>query len=185
MSITKGTSSGKAKSALGAGVNLGSGNIVPHWWYKALKADSGKPDLVAIALLSELWFLHRKHAGIEYNDGYAYFERKFEFTRAQLQEATLRLHSAEIVTRSFRTIVVHGRNFPNELHLKINLPKILSLKAKYVVVKNNDEGSSDDDEGDVFHEEVLGNSASNTSLKTSDNISNRKIALRKNRSCRS
>ena len=65
-------------------VNLGSGNIVPHWWYKAIKADSGKPDLVAIAILSELWFLHRKQGGAEFNEGYAYFERKFEFTRAQL-----------------------------------------------------------------------------------------------------
>ena len=185
MSITKATSSDKAKAALGTSVNLGSGNIVPHWWYKELKADSGKPDLVAITLLSELWFLHRKHAGIEYNDGYAYFERKFEFTRSQLQEATLRLHNADIVTRSFRTIVVHGRNFPNELHLKINLSKILSLKTKYVASKNNVEGSSDDDEGDLFHDEILGNSISDTSTKTLDHISNRKIALRKNRSTES
>jgi hypothetical protein len=129
--------------------------------------------------------LHRKHAGSEFNDGYAYFEHKFDFTRAQLQEATLRLHSAEIAIRSFRTVVVHGRNFPNELHLKINLSKLLSLKAKYVVTKNNDEGSSDDDEGDIFHDEVLGNSTSDTSLKTSDHISNRKISLRKNRSTES
>lgn len=185
MSITKAASSGKAKAVSGTSVNLGSGNIVPHWWYKAIKSDSGKPDLVAIAILSELWFLHRKHAGIEFNDGYAYFERKFEFTRAQLQEATLRLHSADIAIRSFRTVVVHGRNFPNELHLKINLPKLLILKAKYVVVKNNDEGSSDEDEGELFDNEVLGNSIPSTSEKHLDNISNRKISLRKNRSVRS
>lgn len=185
MSITKAASSGKAKAVSGTSVNLGSGNIVPHWWYKAIKSDSGKPDLVAIALLSELWFLHRKHAGIEFNDGYAYFERKFEFTRAQLQEATLRLHSADIAIRSFRTVVVHGRNFPNELHLKINLPKLLSLKAKYIVVKNDNDDSSDEDEGDLFDNEVLGNSISDTSSKTSDHISNRKISLRKNRSTES
>lgn len=185
MTITKAAPSGKAKAALGAGVNLGSGNIVPHWWYKAIKSDSGKPDLVAIAILSELWFLHRKSSGLEYNEGYAYFERKFEFTRAQLQEATLRLHCADIAIRSFRTVVVYGRNFPNELHLKINLPKLLSLKAKYVVVKNNDEDSSDEDEGDLFDDEVLGNSISNTPEKPLDHISNRKISLRKNRSTES
>ena len=185
MSITKASSSGKAKAASGTSVNLGSGNIVPHWWYKAIKSDSGKPDLVAIAILSELWFLHRKQGGIEFNEGYAYFERKFEFTRAQLQEATLRLHSADIAIRSFRTVVVHGRNFPNELHLKINLPKLLSLKAKYVASKNNDEGSSDEDEGDLFANEVLGNSTSDTSPKTPDHICKRKISLRKNRSTES
>ena len=186
MSITKAASSGKAKAVSGTSVNLGSGNIVPHWWYKAIKSDSGKPDLVAIAILSELWFLHRKQGGAEFNEGYAYFERKFEFTRAQLQEATLRLHSADIAIRSFRTVVVHGRNFPNELHLKINLPKLLSLKAKYVVVKNNDEGdSSDGDDGDLFANEVLGNSISDTLSKTSDHICKRKISLRKNRSTES
>ena len=185
MIITKASSSDKAKAVSGTSVNLGSGNIVPHWWYKAIKSDSGKPDLVAIAILSELWFLHRKHCGVEFNEGYAYFERKFEFTRAQLQEATLRLHSADIAIRSFRTVVVHGRNFPNELHLKINLPKLLSLKAKYVASKNNDEGSSDEDDGDFFDKEVLGNSNSDTSSKTSDHISNRKISLRKNRSTES
>ena len=185
MSITKAASSGKAKAVSGTSVNLGSGNIVPHWWYKAIKSDSGKPDLVAIAILSELWFLHRKQGGAEFNEGYAYFERKFEFTRAQLQEATLRLHSADIAVRSFRTVVVHGRNFPNELHLKINLPKLLSLKAQYVVVKNNDEGSSDEDEGDFFDNEVLGNSIPSTSEKHLDHISNRKISLRKNRSIES
>ena len=61
------------------------------------------------------------------------------------------------------------------------MPKLLSLKAKYVVVKNNDEGSSDEDDGDFFDNEVLGNSISDTSPKTSDHISNRKISLRKNR----
>ncbi len=186
MSIAKNLPAGNSHtSTRNNTINLGSGNIVPHWWYKAIKSDSGKPDLVAIAILSELWFLHRKSSGLEFNEGYAYFERKFEFTRAQLQEATLRLHCADIAIRSFRTVVVHGRNFPNELHLKINLPKLLSLKAKYVVVKNNDEGSSDEDEGDLFDNEVLGNSISDTSSKTSDHICKRKISLRKNRSTES
>ena len=39
MSITKAASSGKAKAVSGTSVNLGSGNIVPHWWYKAIKSD--------------------------------------------------------------------------------------------------------------------------------------------------
>lgn len=54
--------------------NLGIGNIVPHWWYKEIRAAGDKPDLVAITILSELYFLHRKTNGSEFNDGYAYFE---------------------------------------------------------------------------------------------------------------
>ncbi|MCA0253891.1 MAG: hypothetical protein LCH20_00170 [Proteobacteria bacterium] len=159
---------------------LGSENLVPNWWYKAIKNECGKPDLVAITILSELWFLYRKGDGREFSEGYSYFERKFGFTRSQLQEATLRLHSSDIAIRTFRTVVVHGRNFPNELHLKINLPKLLSLKSQYIV--SSDEGSSDNADGDFFHNDVLGNSYSNTSEKTEKHISKREISIRKNRS---
>ena len=40
--------------------SLGVGNIVPHWWYKEIRATGDKPDLVAITILSELYFLYRK-----------------------------------------------------------------------------------------------------------------------------
>ncbi len=159
---------------------LGSGNLVPNWWYKAIRNDSGKPDLVAITILSELWFLYRKGNGKEFSEGYSYFERKFRFTRSQLQEATLRLHSSDIVIRSFRTVVVHGRNFPNELHLKINLPKLLNLKSQYIV--GNEEGASDNTDGDFFHDDVLGNSHCDTSEETEEHISKKEISIRKNRS---
>lgn len=159
---------------------LGSGNIVPTWWYKAIKNESGKPDLVAITILSELWFLYRRSNGQEFSEGYSYFERKFCFTRSQLQEATLRLHSSDIAIRAFRTVVVHGRNFPNELHLKINLPKLLSLKSQYTV--GSEEGSSDNTDGDFFHDDVLGNSYCDTSEETEEHISKKEISIRKNRS---
>jgi len=121
-------------------VNLGSGNIIPHWWYKKIKAAGDKPDLVAITILSELWFLYRKSSGNEFNDGYTYFERKFEFTRAQLQDATLRLHESGIVTRSFRTVVVNGRNFSNELHLQLNLNALLALMPAGNSVHSDNDG---------------------------------------------
>lgn len=172
-----------SNSSTDTGVNtqlLGSGNLVPNWWYKAIKNESGKPDLVAITILSELWFLYRKDNGEEFSEGYSYFERKFGFTRSQLQEATLRLHSSDIVIRSFRTVVVHGRNFPNELHLKINLPKLLSLKSQYIV--SSDEGSSDNTDGDFFHGDVLGKSHCDTSEETQEHISKTEISIKKTRS---
>jgi len=175
---------------------LGSGNIIPHWWYKKIKAAGDKPDLVAITILSELWFLYRKSSGNEFNDGYTYFERKFEFTRAQLQDATLRLHESGIVTRSFRTVVVNGRNFSNELHLQLNLNALLALMpAGNSVHSDNDgdndiqaddvSGSSTNDEEKVFYGKLLGNSISASSEKCIDHIKHRKISLRKNRSSRS
>lgn len=159
---------------------LGSGNMVPNWWYRAIKSESNKPDLVGITILSELWFLYRRSNGQEFNEGYNYFERKFGFTRAQLQEATLRLHSSDIAIRSFRTVVVHGCNFPNELHLKINLPKLLNLKSQYIA--SSEEGSSDNTDGDFFHDDVLGKFHCDTSEETEEHISKKEISKRKNRS---
>jgi len=96
-----------------------------------------------------------------------------------LQDATIRLHNTGLAVRSFRTVVVHRRDFPNELHLQINLPKLLELKAKYIT--NTDDNVDDHDQGDIFHNEVLGNSITNSSEKPSEHISIRKISKRNNR----
>jgi hypothetical protein len=170
--------------------SLGIGNIVPHWWYKEIRAAGDKPDLVAITVLSELYYLHRKTSGDEFNDGYVYFERKFDFTRSQLKDAIIRLDKADLADRSFRSISVNGRIFPNELHLKINLPKLLQLKAKYVSNNlasrsNNDSGNGDssnkEDEG-IVSAYMCGNSVSTYAENSSEHISNRNISLIKNRS---
>ena len=56
---------------------------------------------------------------------------------------------------------------------------------KHVDSKNNDESSSDEDDGDIFYDEVLGNSTFGTSEKPLSHISNRNISLRKIRSIES
>lgn len=190
MNITNKLPAGNNNSSSNIPNNLGIGNIVPHWWYKEIRAAGDKPDLVAITILSELYFLHRKTNGSEFNDGYAYFERKFDFTRSQLKDAIIRLDNANLAARSFRTIVVNGRNFPNELHLKINLPKLLQLKTKYIA--NNSVSDSDDDlddsissnstDEDVFSAKVRGNSVSASVENTSEHISIKEISLIKTRS---
>ncbi len=56
---------------------------------------------------------------------------------------------------------------------------------KHVDSKNNDKSSSDEDDGDIFYDEVLGSSTSGTSEKPLNHISNRNISLRKIRSIES
>ena len=170
--------------------SLGVGNIVPHWWYKEIRATGDKPDLVAITILSELYFLYRKNNGAEFNDGYTYFERKFDFTRSQLKDAIIRLDNKGLAYRSFRTIVVNGRNFPNELHLKINLHRLLQLKTKYVSTNymrtsdnNSSKGnSSNNEDEDIFATQVCRNSVSTSVEISSEHISIKEIPFRKNRS---
>lgn len=191
MSITKKSRLDNSDSGTPHDINnLGVGNIIPNWWYKEIRAAGDKPDLVAITILSELYFLHRKTNGAEFNDGYPYFERKFDFTRSQLKDAIIRLADADLVDRTFRTVVINGRNFPNELHLKINIPKLLQLKSKYV--SSTSEASSDNGSGDgnssnntedeIFSPQVCGNSVSYSIETSSEHISNRKKSLIQNRS---
>jgi hypothetical protein len=35
------------------------GNIIPHSWYGTIQTESGKPDMNAIAILSEILYWHR------------------------------------------------------------------------------------------------------------------------------
>lgn len=191
MSITKKSSLGNSDSSTPHDINnLGVGNIIPNWWYKEIRAAGNKADLVAITILSELYFLYRKTNGAEFNDGYPYFERKFDFTRSQLKDAIIRLADADLVKRTFRTVVINGRNFPNELHLQINLPRLLQLKSKYVSSRSisdsdNDTGdgnSANNAEDEFFSPKVRGNSVSYSVETSAEHISNRKISIRKNRS---
>lgn len=195
MSITKKSSLGNSDSSTPHDINnLGVGNIIPNWWYKEIRAAGNKADLVAITILSELYFLHRKTNGAEFNDGYPYFERKFDFTRSQLKDAIIRLADADLVKRTFRTVVINGRNFPNELHLQINISKLLQLKSKYVSSSSisdsdNDSGndtgdgnSANNEEDEFFSSQVRGNSVSYSIETSAEHISNKKKSLIKNRS---
>src|SRR5271154_2512016 len=135
MTITQSYQKSNAASAQAKNtINIGSGNIVPHWWYKVITGTGGKPDLVSITLLSELLFLHRKTSGKEFNDGYIYFERKF----------------------------------PNELHLKLNIDRLVAIMP--VSINSND--SSDNDQGDIFSNDMLGNYSKGSSGNSGEHISN-------------
>lgn len=158
---------------------LGVGNIVPHSWYSKITAGGGKPDFVAITILSELVFLYRKLGNPEIAESYSYYEKKFNLTKTQLQDATLRLHKNGIVERSFRTVEVHGRKFPNELHLKINLEKLAEISG------DNDHSSNEgsalfENEENLFTGMVRNSSSLESEI--SDKHNSNKISLRKNRS---
>lgn len=123
MTITKTVPLNKAKADSYIGANLSSANILPYRWYKTIKSDSSKPDLIAITTLPELWFLQRKHTRID--------RLKFKLTSTQLQETTLRLDSSAISIHSFRTVVIDSHNFPSEFYLKINLPTSKIIYQKH------------------------------------------------------
>ena len=122
---------------------VSSGNTVPNCWYHRI-FSCGKPDLVGITVLAELLALHHANGGKEYSNGYSYLEQKLNFTRYQLRNCTLRLHKSGLVTRSLKTVLIRGRKFANELHLKLNVDALVKLIPSDIV-EENDNSDSDFD----------------------------------------
>ena len=117
-------------------VIVSSGNTVPNCWYHQI-LSCGKPDLVGITVLAELLALHHANGGKEYSNGYSYLEEKLNFTRYQLRNCTLRLHKSGLITRSLKTVLIRGRKFTNELHLKLNVDALVGLMPSDIVEEND------------------------------------------------
>ena len=107
-----------------------SGNIVPSNWYHRLLRPCGKSDTTAIAILSELVFLHRYNGNAEFQLNFNYFKRKFNFGVSQAKDAVIRLEQAELLKRSLRTVIVRGRRFTNEMFLVLNIENVLKLNGQ-------------------------------------------------------
>jgi len=107
-----------------------SGNIVPSNWYHLLLRPCGKSDTTAIAILSELVFLHRYNGNTEFQLNFNYFKRKFNFGISQAKDAVIRLEQAELLKRSLRTVIVGGRRFTNEMFLVLNIENVLKLNGQ-------------------------------------------------------
>ena len=107
-----------------------SGNIVPSNWYHRLLRPCGKSDTTAIAILSELVFLHRYNGNTEFHLNFNYFKRKFNFGISQAKDAVIRLEHAELLKRSLRTVIVRGRRFTNEMFLVLNIENVLKLNGQ-------------------------------------------------------
>jgi DnaA N-terminal domain len=107
-----------------------TGNIVPSNWYHNLLRPCGKSDTTAIAILSELVFLHRYNGNTEFQLNFNYFKRKFNFGVSQTKDAVIRLEQAELLKRSLRTVIVGGRRFTNEMFLVLNIENVLKLNSQ-------------------------------------------------------
>src|SRR5690349_12771728 len=102
-----------------------SGNVIPHSWFKNIINKNGKPNSIAIMLLSEIIYWYRP---TEYRDpktyetkyfrkykadilqkSYADLENALGFTKDQLRDAFECLEKHELAFRELRTIEVNGQ----------------------------------------------------------------------------
>ena len=122
------------------GMNF-QGNIIPLTWFQHICMDNGKPDSIAIMLLSDIlyWYrpvLHRdqesgqvtamkkKFKSDILQKSYQEYADLFGFSKRQIIDAMARLESFGIIRRIFRTINSYTGKIPNVMYLQL-YPKVL------------------------------------------------------------
>ncbi len=117
-----------------------SGNIIPKKWFYTILKDNGKPDRLAIDILSEIvyWYKPRR---TEDKDGNLILEKKFhgDFLQLSYAEISKRMHCTRkeaynsiktleklgVLKRMEKTDLYMGRRLPHSMHF-ILFPIILA-----------------------------------------------------------
>ena len=117
------------------------GNIIPEVWFKTILTPKGKPDSIAIILLSEIVYWYRPKIITDANTGeiiglekkfnedllqksYAQLCEKFGYTEKQTRDAIVRLEQLGVIRRVFRTIILKGKRMNNVMYIEL-IPKKL------------------------------------------------------------
>lgn len=120
------------------------GNIIPHNWYKHITFESGKADLNAIIILSEIVYWYRPTVVKDEATGrvlgtrkkfksdllqrsYESFADQFGLTKRQVSEAIKRLEKSGLLERVFRNFVSNGMKLSNVLFIKLNADKVKEI----------------------------------------------------------
>ena len=131
-----------------------TGNVIPATWYKTITTSSGKADLVAINILSDVLYWYRprevrdEYTGdiIAYQKRFAsdYLQRNYEqlsehfgISKRQAKDAVVRLEELGAVKRIFRNVRgghdgerdVH-RDRP-QAHCRAHLPRAKHMPGPY------------------------------------------------------
>ena len=165
-------------------IDIGAGNIVPNWMYKKILTSGGKSDTMAIALLSDLWFLYRSTGQEEHQKDYDYFCNKFNLSRYQVREAFIRLEALGLMKRSVGTIIVQGRKIANILFVTLNVKKLLEITPSYLRPESDDDGNNNDqNQESIFFRNRVGDAKNKDSKILDGRIV--KNNLKENRSTKS
>lgn len=136
------------------------GNIKPHAWFKHIRFSNGKPDSVAMDLLSEIVYWYRPETKKKEQTGevVAYrkrfkadklqrsigsFSDQFGYTKRQVSEALGRLEALGLIDREYRTINTAVGKLPNVLYIGINAVAIQQISQCDLDLEENTENDED------------------------------------------
>ncbi|MGE7787466.1 conserved phage C-terminal domain-containing protein [Bacillus cereus] len=129
-----------------ARINL-RGNTMDQGWFKHLTLDNGKPYMVAITVLSEIFYWYKpteirdeKTNEIRYKQkfkadklqkSYQQLADSFGFTKRQVLEACKYLLKKKLITIEFRTIIVNGTRLNNVMYVEPVVENIQKISILY------------------------------------------------------
>ncbi|KAB2502357.1 DNA replication protein DnaD [Bacillus cereus] len=129
-----------------ARINL-RGNTMDQGWFKHLTLDNGKPYMVAITVLSEIFYWYKpteirdeKTNEIRYKQkfkadklqkSYQQLADSFGFTKRQVLEACKYLLKKKLITIEFRTIIVNGTRLNNVMYVEPIAENIQKISILY------------------------------------------------------
>ena len=126
------------------GINF-TGNIIPHTWYGAIQTEKGKPDVNAIAILSEILYWHRPRESCGDGDSgetvlekrfasdmlqlsYGQLNKKFHLSKAQCRRAMKNLERLGVIKRHLRDIETDvGDSLNNVMFIELFSDRLLQL----------------------------------------------------------
>ncbi|HHK5534777.1 TPA: DNA replication protein DnaD, partial [Bacillus mobilis] len=129
-----------------ARINL-QGNTLDQGWFKYLTLENGKPYMVAITILSEIFYWYKpteikdertneiqykqKFKADKLQKSYQQLADSFGFTKRQVQEACKYLVKRELIAIEFRTIIVNGTRHNNVMYVEPIVKNIEKISILY------------------------------------------------------
>jgi len=113
-----------------------TGNVIPMAWFQTIRMPSGKPDTVAIMLLSDVVYWYRptevrdekkgsvsgfrkKFKGEKLQRSYSSFVNQYGFTKDQVRDAFNRLETAGILKITHETVRLPERALGNVMFIDL------------------------------------------------------------------
>ena len=148
-----------------------TGNIIPQIWYKTITHPSGKPNLEAIVILSDIVYWYRPTEVRDERTGeviayrkrfkadllqrsYADLAQQFGISKREATNAVVALEKIGVVRRHLRTIDVNGTKMANVLFLELVPKALLALTCGEVTPITFKSDTSHVQKGDLSRSEV-------------------------------
>lgn len=121
-----------------------SGNIVHSAWFRTIKTESGKADLIAINILAEIVYWYKPYEVRDEETGqhlgwknkykedllqksYANLAEQFGLSERQVKAGIVRLEELGVITRVFRSINAKGVLLNNVLYIQLNIKQLKAI----------------------------------------------------------